>query len=328
MFKSIVQRFKTKFNAFIDRRMPTTGIHKLSHKNIFIFPTWFGFAFLSFAVLLFVLGTNYQNNLIILVSFFIVGLFTVVMLHSYSNLAGLEIRSNGTLTGFVAEPIDVSIALYNTEKRRSFVFTLKQPVSSKTVIDIVADKAKLSVTLPRRGVFTIERLQLLSEFPLGIFRTWTYLKFPITFIVYPEPKPCKVAQIQHTLIDEEGDTEPNDKRVKGDDFYELAQYQLGEPLSQVAWKQVAKGQAWQVKRYANHVKPNHNVLKLYDMPGNNIENKLSHLCFLVLEYHQAQIPFGLDLAEQIIDSNIGEQHLTTCLEALARWGSDCEARNE
>lgn len=319
MHISPYQQIKLRFNAYIDRKMPLQKTHQLNHKNIFIFPSWFGITFIAFSVLLFILGTNYQNNLIILMSFLVASLFTLVMLHSYSNLAGLTISASGTIKGYVGQSINLPVCFTYIKDSRALNLSLKMPQAQTTVFKKVEPTESLTLTIKNRGVFKVERMQLMSEFPLGLFRTWTYLKFPITFIVYPSPLACQLPVKSFSPAEQSSEGDSEQRSISGEDFYELSQYRPGDPLSQVAWKQVAKGRGWQVKRYATPRTPDKNALKLQDMPSDNIETKLSHLCFLALEYHQANLPFSMELADYVIPVSSGKAHLNRCLEALARW---------
>ena len=167
-------------------------------------------------------------------------------------------------------------------------------------------------------------MKILSEYPLGLFRTWTNLQFPITLIIYPEPLPCTLPNAALEQLKEDDGHSHQSTPTQGDDFYELAAYQRGYPLSQVAWKQVAKGQAWQVKRYANHVQPSENSLSLMQMPGQGIETKLRHLCYVVLEHNQANIPFALDLGQSVIPIDAGDAHLKNCLWHMACYGHESQ----
>jgi hypothetical protein len=63
--------FSGKVAAWLKKRIPAGEEQALSHEKIFIFPSRFGFWFLILAALLFVLGTNYQNNLMRLLCTFL-----------------------------------------------------------------------------------------------------------------------------------------------------------------------------------------------------------------------------------------------------------------
>ena len=57
--EKINARLKISFDRWLKRRMPAASVQKLSSKNIFIFPTKFGFIYLLFILLLFLFVKMY-----------------------------------------------------------------------------------------------------------------------------------------------------------------------------------------------------------------------------------------------------------------------------
>lgn len=85
-------RLQRQWLAWLKRRMPVLDEVRLHRRNIFILPSKFGGAFGVLNLLLFVLGVNYQNNLVIILSSFCFSLFMTTMLLCYQNMAGILIR--------------------------------------------------------------------------------------------------------------------------------------------------------------------------------------------------------------------------------------------
>ena len=61
--------FKNNFNRWLAKRIPSQKEHRLNSSNILIYPTRFGLGYLAIVMLIFLLGTNYQNNIILLLSY-------------------------------------------------------------------------------------------------------------------------------------------------------------------------------------------------------------------------------------------------------------------
>ena len=57
------------YERWLTRRLPAARQIVLNQKRIFIFPTGYGFFYLLVAGLLFIGGINYENNLILALSF-------------------------------------------------------------------------------------------------------------------------------------------------------------------------------------------------------------------------------------------------------------------
>ncbi|MUH73609.1 hypothetical protein [Psychrosphaera haliotis] len=84
--------FENRLKAWIQRRFEPSNTLKLGHKKIFILPNIAGIWVLLCLLILFVLGTNYQNNPILLLCFFLLS-FVIYIIHSgFNNLNGLSIK--------------------------------------------------------------------------------------------------------------------------------------------------------------------------------------------------------------------------------------------
>lgn len=325
---------KNRVERWLSRRVPSNFQHKLSSRNIFIMPTRFGFAYLLFVVILFLLGTNYQNNIILLLSYLLASLFITVMLHSFFNFSQLTFLSTAKQCTFANQPAYFPITI-KTDKSHfdlNFHFVQQDSLSPKVKLERCS-VGESQILLPflsrRRGVYKLGRVKIFSEYPIGLFITWAMLDFSHQLVVYPQPK--KLSSNHNYLSGEdESDHSENSYRqtsVGIDDFSELKNYIIGESRAKIAWKQLARGQGKLSKHYQNQ-QGSLRWLKLSDMPSSNLEKKLSFLCFLILEYSKSEHDFGLfldlDLSSNSsrvvkIEPNSGYQHQQNCLIALAKF---------
>lgn len=164
----------------------------------------------------------------------------------------------------------------------------------------------------------IPRITLESFYPMGLYRCWTHLLFQSDVIIYPKPIPCQPPALMGGDDDETNET---DNHSTGqEDFDTLGAYQVGEPMHQVAWKQVAKGQRMVSKRFTG-ASGQSIWLAINQMPTQNIEQALSHLTWLVLESNKQNHRFGLDLGTIKIPPNSGTTHMEKCLRTLALYGN-------
>ncbi len=342
--KSLIVFIQNRFNHWLKRRMPAKNSYVLTSKNIFIFPSFFGLTYLAFTTLIFLLGTNYQNNVIILLSYLLGSFFITAMLHSFYNLSGLEVSQHAPIKGYAQQSLPVNINLTSTKMRFNLTLLFAEQASLfKTEILAGSTQVKLPYIATKRGIEKLGRVKISSEYGFGLFTTWTQLDLNCQAIIYPKP----IAIIGSAEFGQDSQTNKKPSQVdknaakavnnksQGDDFYALKNYQTGESLSHVAWKQVARGQGWFSKHY-QHDDNNTVWLVLAEMPANNLETKLSMLCFLMLEYHQQGQSFGLDLGQVKIALSASEiqqtitspqvqspsspaTHLSTCLLALASF---------
>lgn len=353
----ITQPIKSFISKRVDRwlskRVPSNVEHKLSNRNIFIIPTRFGFTFLFFDVLLFLLGTNYQNNAILLLSYLLASLFITVMMHSFYNFSQLAFSSSATQYTFAKQQayFPITVNAQKTHFDLNFLFPSqhkampKEPIQKKpnhkelsqkerSITLEQTDAGESQVLIPylatKRGVINLGRVKVFSEYSLGLFITWAMLDFSHQLVVFPEPK--KLNNSHNYLSGLEGDddqnpTSFNQTSAGTDDFSELKNYITGESQARVAWKQLARGQGKLSKHYENQ-QGSLRWLKLSSMPSFDIETKLSYLSYLILEYGKSGLDYGLVLdipsstdshgAVKIIP-NSGFAHQQNCLIALAKF---------
>lgn len=342
LYNSVFNHPKQEISAFVNKRVdrwlnkraPSNFQHTLSSRNIFILPTRFGFAYLLFDILLFLLGTNYQNNPILLLSYLLASLFITVMLHSFYNLAQLTFSSTAKQFTFAKQPayFEVNINAKKSHFDLNFHY-VKQGASAKVIKIEQCDTGNYQVLLPylahARGVYDLGRVKVFSEYSLGLFITWAMLDFSHQLVVFPQPK--RLGRHHNYLSGLDG-SDKNQNNVENtasgiDDFAELKNYILGESQARIAWKQLARGQGKLSKHYQSQ-QGSLLWLKLSDMPSTDIETRLSFLCFLILEYGKSEHDFGLllDLPGQAskhkskkITPGSGHQHQQNCLIALAEF---------
>ena len=330
-FHHIIVFFQDKFESWLARRIPKQAEHTLNSRNIMIYPTRFGLAYLFFVVLVFLLGTNYQNNIILLFSYLLASLFITIMLHSFYNINQLNIRSTAIVQGYVGDTLFIPLTI--ASQKESFdinvEFADKTIGNSKETVKQYQPgqhSIKLSYKAVKRGLINLGRVTVYSEYSLGIFKTKTVLNFGHQALVFPQPKALISAQFyqsaQHgeTIFEQNYNTEAQGT----EDFSELKSFVQGESRARIAWKQLAKGQGHFSKHYQTS-QVQRQCLKLTEMPGNDLEIKLRHLSFLIAELTAKNQGFSLDLSCNTgqsalsIDYNSGVNHQQECLTALAMY---------
>ncbi|MBL4629821.1 MAG: DUF58 domain-containing protein [Paraglaciecola sp.] len=338
------------WHKWLNKRIPAASRHQLNHHNIFIFPAKFGLLFLSLCVLLFLLGTNYQNNLMLLLCYFLLALFLVNLLASYINFARIELQLGKCPEVFVGDNVHIPLWLNSNKDGHSLVSSrvngllhfnfqaIRSQSRKKTDTDqqpsIVVDGNAFSnpITLSQkcqmRGELRLSRVTVKSYYPLGLYRCWTHLAFTQQITVFPKPLPCDIQLhvSEHNRTKKGADLA--NEQIGHDDFSHLKAYQAGEPLHHVAWKQLAKGRGMISKQFSttgNHIgwlklpaQYRHNTLHEHsDELTTALDNELGKLCYQIIELSRAQRTFGLDLGAQCIAPNSGAQHRLACLRALA-----------
>jgi len=332
------------WNKWLNKRIPAASQHQLNHNNIFIFPAKFGLLFLSLCVLLFLLGTNYQNNLMLLLCYFLVAIFLVNLLASYINFARIELQIGRCPEVFVDDNLHIPLWLnanndgtppaqgllhfkFQTIKQKSNIKTKNHPLPPITLVDSDAfsNPINLSQKCRQRGKLTLSRVTVESFYPLGLYRCWTHLAFTHQITVFPKPLPCEIQLHVSEHHSNKKSGEVANEQSGHDDFSHLKAYQIGEPLSHVAWKQLAKGRGMVSKQFSsigNHIgwlKLSDSYSHLNSESATALEKELSELCYQVIELSRTQQTYGLDLGALCISPNSGAGHRLACLDALANF---------
>lgn len=299
------------------KRMPAQAEQSLHMGNIFIFPSKFGWVFIGFIFLLFLLGTNYQNNLVLILSYLMISLFITAIFQSFINLLGLELKAKQINKGFVGENIQLSLtARASLSKHAIYVYcpNLSEKTYISNVIPNENNVLEISLPLTKRGIFPVGRLTVESFFAFGLLRTWSKLDFGWKVLAIPSPR----KYLGQQPVDLSGETSDlRQSEVKGnDDFHQLKSYQQGEPLTHVSWKHMARGQGMLTKEYRAEL-GNTLWLSLKSIQLSNIEEKLQVLVYCVLELANSGQQFGLELAGKRVLPGNSEQHINQCLELIA-----------
>jgi len=329
--QSVKGFFHKKFEYWLANRIPSRKEHQLNSQNIMIYPTRFGLSYLGFVLLIFLLGTNYQNNIILLFSYLLASLFISVMLHSFYNFSKLRFYSMPKQQGYADEtlyfPIKVTAEKTHYDINAHFAErSLKSPVEKIAQCLAGFEEIKLKYKSTSRGKKVLGRVTVFSEYSLGIFKSKTILDFGHYAIIYPKPKRLMTSQYQRTTQADDPNVEnyQTTNIVGTDDFSELKSFVIGESSARTAWKQLAKGQG----HYSKHYEANQSKLqwlRLDQMPSNDIEIKLSYLSFLIRELTATNQSFGLALSLDTtnttmnIQPNSGFNHQQACLTALALY---------
>lgn len=310
-------RLRQRFNLWLANRLPPASKVTLAHKSVFILPTGFGLLWLFLVLLLFLFGTNYQNNLVIGLSLLLLSLFNTCIIYSYRNLAGLTISSTSSPQAYAGETLVFPVRLY--AKYTQFEVLINYPNNQVNLLEKVTNEP-VTTLIPfdnsRRGYVSPGRLKIESRYPLGLCRVWSHVDLDNQHIVFASPLDSS-GQLTH--FDNSHEYVANDQggHIPGvDEFKGLRQHIPGESLKQVAWKQLAQGRGMLTKEF-QQPQGQPQWLTLTDLSLTDLETRLSKLTNSVDRLSEKGQIFGLILGDRIIQPSEGEHHRILCLQALA-----------
>lgn len=307
------------FFTWVDKRVSDQPQHHLHRRNLYTFPTPMGFAYLLLAILIWLLGTNYQNNLILSLSYLQISLFVVAILHTYFNLAGVAIRYIGCEPVFAGELLKFRLQISTKNKNGCEALECRWRDGPKTwaQVDFGAPSlVEVCLMATGRGLHYPERLLVESRFPFGLIRCWSWLKFPASGVAYPTPYESAWPLTESPSASE------NERyvRAQGDDFFGLAVYRSGDAPKSIAWKHYARGRGLHTKQFESSVDPEF-WLRLEDFNrSGQLELALSCMAYWAVEMTRLNKPFGLSLGPKTLPPDTGEAQAHQVLLALALYG--------
>ena len=302
-------------------KFPEAAPVKLIQRRIFILPSRTGYFFAFVLLLLLLTSINYTLSLGFLLTFLLGGMVSISMLHTFRNLARLSISPGMVDPVFAGETAQFTLVLSNPSMPRFAVGVTRAKirVTVPQFGDIPLDATAtiyIPVAAEKRGRMAVGRLEIFTEYPVGLFHAWSYVDFGTSCLVYPRPDPGAGA----LPIDARSKSEGNIPIAGDDDFQSLRTYKPGDTPRQIAWKALARGQGLLVKEFGSMTSAD--LWLDYDaLAGIDVEQRLSRLTWWVLEAERAQLPYGLKLPGNSIAPARGKHHRDACLEELALFGA-------
>jgi uncharacterized protein (DUF58 family) len=304
------------------RTEPTDrGAVVLRHERIYVLPTRRGAMFLATLFMMLLTSLNYALSLGFVVVFLLAGLATTALLHTFRNVAGIELRPLTAGEAFAGGTVPFTVAIASSPIRRD-ALRITTRAGTEVLVEVPAHSVvpiQLGVPAPKRGRVALGRITLSSDFPLGIWRVWAYVHFPLAGLVYPCPEACAPPLPSGT-----GHDLPSGSGQDGEeDLAGLRAYQVGDPLQRVAWKAVARGAGWHTKQFDGAASTGPAMLDWRALPPTlDVEAKLSRLTAWVLAADRMAVQFGLSIPGHSLGVGAGRDQRRSALTALALLRED------
>jgi uncharacterized protein (DUF58 family) len=310
---------QARVDRWLDKRIPSSHAYQLDVNNTFILPTRFGWAIVGLMSCLFILGTNYQNNVILMFCYFVFSLLLLALFHSYVSFVQFHVVFRPVTDCFSNQHAQLHLDLSHKENRSALHSLSNIAVFSKLypVYEYLEDGSNMIAISPfSRGLHHVGRVSIESIFPFGLFRCWSHLTVPGQFFVFPAPSPCS---LQLRRQNAKGNTGNKlGVPVTSEDLQGIRDYRDSDPIHHVSWKHFAKGQGLLSKDFSERSAIS-GWLHFSDYFSENVEQALSEVTFQILALSKQDANFGFSIGKQQIMPNTGMQHQQQCLEAVALY---------
>ncbi len=290
----------------------------LQRRRVYILPTRAGYGFLLLLFLMLVAGLNYANSLALFLTFLLSGFVLVAMHLCHRNLLGTSLYAADAPPTFATRPGSLRLTLENTAPVARY--RVESGIGNEPTLaaDIPArgrQNIELPVSAPKRGLVTLDRLQLTTTHPFGLFRTWTWVHAPVTMLVYPRPfgslpLPSETGRKSGTR---------SHGHSGADEWHGLRPFRDGDSPRQVDWKAYAREGPLLVKEYSAAG----SELRVFDfqqVASLGIEARLEQIARWVVDAEERGDRYGLEVPGAHIAPDRGPDHRHRCLAALALYG--------
>ena len=178
---------------------------------------------------------------------------------------------------------------------------------------------QLTLVAPRRGRVALGRVTLSTDFPLGLWRGWAYVHFPLAGIAYPAPEsPPPQLPPGREGLDVRRSARAADAELAG-----LRDYHAGDPLNRIAWKAVARGAGWYTKEFEGTGGGGALEFHWSELPpALDTEARLARLTAWILAAEREARAFGLQLPGTDLPPGQGAGHRRAALTALALFPAE------
>ena len=241
----------------------------------------------------------------------------------WANIQGLQVELTVADEIYAGRETLAKVRLVNT-KRLHPSFLLKLAILGETVtVPLLEKRGEVEVAFapvfPLRGVYADHVCTVFSPFPANFFVRGVRAELVDEVAVFPRPLP--LATGSDVSGKRGGGAYPLPRKGYEGEVAKINDYTGSEPMKMIHWRLSAKHVDLKVKEMtAVSVEPV--IIDPTRLPGETIEEKLSHAVFLVNALIRKNSPVGLKLKDGIVSPGDSRPHRLRLLRELAAYGHD------
>ena len=296
------------WQKWLAKRFQFEKVKQLSQKDILIFIYQQCYLYLVLILITFIAGINYANNLILGFCFLISAILCISFYVTFKQLHDLSIEISVNEIGQAGDNLDLHIHFRQRQKQSRYLWIKTDQHLEKVSIAELQQKITLSFFMENRGKFHYPTVQMYAVYPFGLVRAWTYFYLKEYSWVAPKAEFYNAENKQH-----QHSFEPD-----MDEFRELRNFQLGDNLHAVSWKQAARGQGLYIKVFEHHNDQPSIDIHYANMPSTEHEEKLSLMMGLIEQCEQLQCSYAIFLPQAELSTGIGTNQLLQAKKLLAQ----------
>jgi len=251
----------------------------------------------------------HNYNIVYIMMFMLVGLAIVSSFYGILNLYDVNIRLLSHDRFFANETSSFRLSIENKSNHDVYAINVKYKEklhyikSIKTTENIIIS---LDEKFEKRGLFTLEKIELNSLFPLSYESKYKSFTLEDKLIVYAQPKGDSLFKSLYKSSERHGEI---------DDFEGIRNFIEGENISSIHWASLAKNDQLKSKNFLYENENKTLYFHFHKLKGDK-ESKLSQLTLWVLECERYALEFTLEIAEKTLNSK--KESIDEILETIAK----------
>ena len=293
---------------WLTKRFKLDQHKKLSQKDVLIFVYQQGYLYLVLIFITFIAGVNYANNLILGFCFLISAVLCISFYLTFKQLHGLNIELVTEDVGQVGQDYFLHLYFQQAFAEPRYLYIEIGDQLKKILIDQSKQQLSVPIEAKQRGEYAYPIVKVYAVYPFGLVRAWTYLYHEKKIWIAP-----KASYFQAENKFYQASFEPD-----MDEFRELRNYQIGDTLQAVSWKQAAQGQGLYVKVFEQYQDEQSIEIHYDHMPSPSHEERLALMMGLVEQCEQQQCAYRLYLPSAELAQGMGDEQLRNAKLLLAQ----------
>ena len=311
--------FRKPYIKFVfNRSGPFDKPITLDRKRVYILPTKSGIIFSILLLVLLIGSVNYDKSLGFVLTFLLVGVGNVALLATWKNLAGLTLSAGGSPPVFASDTATFEVQLKSNEPKTKYAISISHGGKTHETIDVKANgvsRIHFDVNTHHRGYYNPKQFRLFTEFPMGLFISWTIIDLSMSCLVYPTPADRLSPEATNAI--EAGSQSLNSSGLE--EYSGLKKYQPGDSWRRISWKAMARNNELFIKEFSGG-QPQLLWIDWNEIQASTTEERLSIMARMIIEAESNSCHYGLRLDKSEISPDTGNSHYHHCMKLLALYG--------
>jgi uncharacterized protein (DUF58 family) len=279
---------------------------------------FFGKLYIGFTLFIGFAAINTGNNMLYLLLSFLLSLMGISGFLSRYNFRSLEISFIPPEDVWCCKENTFKVHIENRKKFPSFLLKVIFGNFSTQVVPVVRKHGEVEIKLvpQKRGILKISSVSVESDFPFGLFTRLRKIPVGEEIVVFPKPREVKFLISERGRGKEKVSAKATAGKKGGTILEGIKQYS-GESFFKIYWKALAKYGELMAKEFASETQTRTLEIDLENLPGRNLEEKISQATFLILKARKNGYAVGLKFKNHYIPPSVGLKHYRELLKFLA-----------